>query len=268
MNSTASNFTGSVPEYYESGLVPVIFDDFAKDLANRVARQKPKKVLELAAGTGVVTRKLRDLLAPDARIIASDLNMPMLEVAQKKFTDQENVSFETVDAMDLSLGDNTIDVVACQFGVMFFPDKVQSYREARRVLKPGGQYIFSLWGSHDENPFARITQSVVEDAFPEDPPGFYKVPFHYHDPKEIAEDVKAAGFSEVNVERKVFEKKVPSMAAFLDGLVKGNPIIEEILARGGDPEVFRMLLEKAFASEFQGESPVMPLCIYVVTVKE
>jgi ubiquinone/menaquinone biosynthesis C-methylase UbiE len=145
MSTQASEFVGSIPEYYDSGLGPRIFFDYADDLANRVAKLKPRSVLELAAGTGIVTRRLRDALPDHCQLLASDLNTPMLEIAQKKFDPEESVLFETVDATKLEFNDELFDTVTCQFGVMFFPDKERSYSEVFRVLKPGGT-TFSMFG--------------------------------------------------------------------------------------------------------------------------
>ena len=265
MNKVAANFTGSIPEFYESGLVPVIFEDYAKETAIRVAKCKPALVLELAAGTGVVTRMLRDRLPKKCEIIASDLNEPMLGVAQKKFKSGELVSFRPVDAMNIPLDDNSVDVVVCQFGVMFFPDKVQSYKEALRVLKPGGRYIFNAWDSHEFNPFAGIVQRVVEDVFPDDPPGFYKVPFHYYDAKEMKREMKEAGFSSIKVQRKKLRKTIPSMDAFVKGIVHGNPLSEEILARNSDLDAISVKIQDALVTEFGRDPAKMPLSAYFVT---
>lgn len=265
MNTVASNFVGSVPEFYESGLVPVIFEDYARDLAKRVVKCKPASVLELASGTGVLTRLLRDGLDKKLQIIASDLNEPMLDVARKKFKSGEAVTFQAIDAMDIPLEDGAVDAIACQFGVMFFPDKVQSYREAYRVLKPGGHYIFNAWDAHEYNPFAAIAQGIVEKEFPDNPPGFYHVPFHYHDAKVMKKEMKAGGFSSVKVKRNRFTKKVRSLEGFATGLVHGNPLAEEVLARGGDPEDLAAKILGAFETEFGSNENKMPLSAYIVT---
>lgn len=265
MNLVHSNFTGSVPLYYQSGLVPAIFEDYAVDLARRVAACEPISVLELASGTGVLTRLLRDTLAKETRIIASDLNEPMLEVARQKFKAGEAVTFKAVNAMDIPLGDGAVDVIACQFGVMFFPDKVRSYREAHRVLGPGGRYIFSAWDSHDHNPFAALAQAVIEVEYPDNTPGFYHVPFHYHNANKMKQDMETAGFSSVDVEQITLTKEVRSLKAFAAGLVSGNPLAEEVRIRGGDPEVLIAKILGSFEAEFGVNGNKMPLSAYVVT---
>src|SRR6187402_861036 len=181
MGSEASQFVGDIPGNYDRGLGPVIFEDYAADMARRAAALKPLRVLELAAGTGIVSRKLRDALSPDAQLVVTDLNAPMLDVARAKFRPGERVEFATANAMELGFPDGMFDLVVCQFGVMFFPDKVASFREARRVLRAGGTYLFNVWGRISENPFAAVAQEVSASFFPDNPPGFYRVPFSYAD---------------------------------------------------------------------------------------
>ncbi len=236
MTAQSSRFVGSIPEHYDRGLGPRIFVDYAVDLAARVAQHQPRSVLELAAGTGIVTRALRDALPAECRLLASDLNPPMLEAARTKFRDDEQIDFETVDAMQLQFEDESFDALVCQFGVMFFPDKIESYREARRVLQPGGHYHLNVWDSWAQNPFAEIAHQTVAEFFPDDPPGFYKLPFHYHDMDQIREDLTEAGFEEISILQLPLESAIPSPQGFARGLVLGNPLFEEILNRDGDPE--------------------------------
>ena len=135
-------------------------------MARRVAAAAQGRVLETAAGTGIVTRKLRDFLPSGVRLTVTDLNAPMLEIARTKFAPREEVEFEPADAMALPFGDGSFEAVVCQFGLMFFPDKDKSYREVHRVLKPGGRYFFSVWDSHGYNPFGRIADEVARQFFP------------------------------------------------------------------------------------------------------
>lgn len=165
MNQQSSRFVGSIPENYDRGLGPHIFLDYAEDLAGRAADAKPSDVLEIATGTGILTRKLRDSLAPTTRLVATDLNPPMLAVAKRKFTQGEKVAFEPADAMGLPFEDAEFDLIVCQFGVMFFPDKRAAFREAGRVLRSGGSYLFNAWGSMSANPYCEIAQDVVAQFF-------------------------------------------------------------------------------------------------------
>ncbi len=233
MTGTASQFTGSIPENYDNGLGPNIFVDYADDIARRAGAAGAASVLELAAGTGIVSRHLRDALGADAALTVTDLNPPMLEVARAKFRDGEAVSFTPADAIALPFEDGAFDLIVCQFGVMFFPDKVASYLEAARVLRPGGRYIFNTWGRMDENPFSQVAYGVTERFFPDDPPGFYKVPFSCADPGAVTADLQAAGWQDIAHETIDLDKAVTDYAGFARGMVYGNPLIEEIRQRGG-----------------------------------
>ena len=236
VNKQASRFIGTIPEHYDRFLGPRLFSPFAEDLAARVAQRKPSSVLELAAGTGIVTRKLRDQLPVNCTLTASDLNQPMLDMAMSKFEDEENVVFQTADASQLIFDDAQFDCVVCQFGVMFFPDKQQSYEEVLRVLRPGGHYIFNVWGAWASNSFAEIAHNTVTGFFPDNPPGFYRVPFSYHDLAAIAESMLRAGFANLVAEPVTIRASIPSILDLATGLVFGNPLHEEIISRDGDPD--------------------------------
>ncbi|MCP5087658.1 MAG: class I SAM-dependent methyltransferase [Rhodobacteraceae bacterium] len=233
MASNSSSFVGDIPGHYDNGLGPNIFEDYADRLTSLCGDGDLKNVIELAAGTGIVSRKLRDKLPPDTPLLVTDLNPPMLEVAKSKFSDGENVDFAVANAMDLPFDDNVFDLMVCQFGVMFFPDKPASYREAARILKLGGRYIFNVWSAMSENPFSKMAHAVAEQFFPDDPPGFYKVPFHYGDPEAVRADLSAGGWQDVEHETIQLNKTIADPEAFATALVHGNPLIDEIRARGG-----------------------------------
>ncbi|WP_442753680.1 class I SAM-dependent methyltransferase [Methylocystis sp. JAN1] len=231
-DSDPARFAGDIPRHYDAGLGPVIFEDYAADIARRTAIRAPHDVLEIAAGTGIVTRKLRDALLPAARLTATDLNAPMLEVARQKFRADEAVGFEVADALVLPFADRAFDAVVCQFGLMFFPDKDAALREARRVLKPHGRYLFNVWDAARYNPFARIGLGVVERLFPDDPPKFLKTPFSCPEIDPIKEALIAAGFSHIVVSVLPRMHEVADPMAFSKGLVFGNPLVDQIRARG------------------------------------
>ena len=161
-------FAGSIPKLYESHLVPLIFEPYAIDLAKRLASRSPARVLEIAAGTGVVTRQLASVLAPGTAIVATDLNQPMLDLAAALGTARP-VEWRQADAMQLPFEDGAFDAVVCQFGVMFFPDKAKAFAEAKRVLRPGGVYLFNVWDRIEENEFADIVTKSLAALFPERP---------------------------------------------------------------------------------------------------
>ncbi|HTB41122.1 MAG TPA: methyltransferase domain-containing protein, partial [Reyranella sp.] len=196
MVATDKVFAGSIPEIYDRFLVPLIFDPYAADLAGRVALAQPRDVLETAAGTGVLTRALASRLAPSTRIVATDLNQPMLDQASQRQADGR-AEWKQADALALPFGDGGFDVVACQFGVMFFPDKVQGYKEARRMLRPGGRFLFNVWGPIEDNNFADVVTQALARVFPGDPPRFMaRTPHGHHDVGRIREDLKSAGFAD------------------------------------------------------------------------
>jgi ubiquinone/menaquinone biosynthesis C-methylase UbiE len=268
MTEVTSQFIGSIPENYDTGLGPNIFHDYGEDVARRAGETGAADVLELAGGTGIVSRKLRDALAPEARLVVTDLNAPMLEVARNKFVDGERVEFMPADAMDLPFDDAAFDLAVCQFGVMFFPDKIASFREAARVLKPGGRYIFNVWGSNAANPYSQCAYDVGARFFPDNPPRFYLVPFSYHDLQAVRADLQAAGWTKIEQETIPLRKKVMNTEAFARGIVYGNPIIEEIRLRGGvDPDVFLKTLITEFHGRFGPEPFTMPLESSVFTAQ-
>ena len=237
MTSQASDtdraFAGSIPELYERYLVPLIFLPYAVDMASRAASRQPSRVLEVAAGTGVVTRQLARVLRSDVSIVATDLNQPMLDHAAAVGTELP-VEWRQADAMQLPFPDSFFDVVACQFGVMFFPDKARAFSEARRVLRPGGTFIFNVWDRIDQNEFADTVTTALAMHFPDNPPRFMaRIPHGYHDPSAIARDLLAGGFAQAPeftllVERsRADSARIPAMA-----YCQGTPMRSEIEARG------------------------------------
>jgi len=265
MQSTDVSFTGSVPDFYDRLLGPNIFIDYARDLAARAKAGSPRDILEMAAGTGIVSREIKSAI-PDARLTVTDLNQPMLDVAAAKFQPGEAIEFRAADAMAMPFGDESFDLIACQFGVMFFPDKIQSFKEARRLVKPGGHYIFNTWGEMAANPFAMVADQCAAGFFPDNPPGFYKAPFGYPDPDLVCRDLKAAGWNDVEFEMLTLRKKVEDWAGFARGLVFGNPLKSEIEARGGvDPEDVVASLEQALTSAFSTGDGCMQLQAGVYT---
>jgi SAM-dependent methyltransferase len=205
-------------------------------VAARAAEFAPRRLLETAAGTGIVTRALRDALPAATEIVATDLNPPMLDIARRRFAGRENVRIEAADATALPFLDDAFDLVVCQFGLMFFPDKPASFREARRVLKPGGRYLFSVWDSKEKNRFAKIAGDAGVEGFEGDPPKFYDTPFSLWRVDELRALVAAADFPRLDIA--IVRIDMPSVdpARFARALVYGNALSEEIRQRGGNPQ--------------------------------
>ena len=225
-------FAGSVPENYDRHMVPLIFASYAADLARRAAALKPKSVLEIAAGTGAVTRALAPLLPPGATCIATDLNQAMLDYARLHQPADDRVVWRQADAMALPFQDASFDLVCCQFGAMFFPDRPAAYREARRVLKPGGHFLFSVWDRIEENVFANDVTEELADIFPDDPPRFLaRTPHGYHDKALIRRDLEAAGFSSIAIETRAEESHAASVRIVALAYCQGTLLRTEIEAR-------------------------------------
>ncbi len=227
MSTNDTAFAGSIPAIYERCLVPLLFVPYAEDLAARVAALAPASVLETTAGTGVLTRRLAKAI-PDARIVATDLNEAMIDVARAHV---RTVAWQQADAQELPFADARFDVVVSQFGMMFLPDRVRGYREARRVLAPEGRFVFAVWDTLEANEVALVVARSVAASFPDDPPNFLgRAPYAYADAAVIRDEVERAGFTDVTIEH--VEKVThgsPQDAA--DGFCKGSPLRVEIEAR-------------------------------------
>jgi SAM-dependent methyltransferase len=222
-------FAGSIPEFYDRCLGPFLFEPYAADLAERAAILRPRRILETAAGTGIVTKALAGAL-PEAEIVATDLNPDMLRVAARKL-DTPRVTFAPADAQALPFPDSGFDLVVCQFGAMFFPDRVAAYREARRMLRPGGTFLFNVWDRLDSNPASQAVAEAVAALFPGDPPSFIgRVPFGYHDKAAVETDLSAAGFTAVDSET-VARRSRGDAREIAPGLCQGSPLRAEIEAR-------------------------------------
>lgn len=244
MASSDNLFAGSVPETYDRFLVPLIFETYAADLAQRVAASRPKSVLETAAGTGVVTRALAARLGPDVAIVATDLNQPMLDTAARRLGPDGRVAWRQTDATALPFSDQSFDCVACQFGVMFFPDKGRAYSEALRVLEPGGTFHFNVWDRIEQNEFAAVVTDALATIFPADPPRFMaRTPHGYHDVAQIRGELAAAGFCEFAVETVHGTSRAESARNVAIACCQGTPLRNEIEAR--DPSRLEAATEAA-----------------------
>jgi SAM-dependent methyltransferase len=229
--SSDTNFSGSIAALYDRFLGPMKFRPYAGDLARRVAALAPRAILETAAGTGFLTEAIARA-APHAKLVATDLNQAMLDMAAARIA-SPLVSFRQADALALPFADASFDVVACQFGAMFFPDRVLGYREARRVLRPGGHFLFNVWDRIEANPITDLAARAVAALFPHDPPDFYaRMPFGYHDPARVTADLRAAGFAQVEVETVMLRSRIGSAREAATGLCQGTPLRSEIEARG------------------------------------
>jgi SAM-dependent methyltransferase len=248
-------FSGSVPAFYDRYLVPVLFEPYAADLVARIVPRDKLRVLELACGTGVVTRRLRAAL-PDAAIVATDLSPAMLAVAERSLI-SSGISWQPADALALPFDDGSFDVVVCQLGVMFLPDKVLGFREARRVLAPGGQLLVNVWDSVAANPYAAAMARSMERLFPSDPPQFVAMVHGYCDTAQITADLRAAGWNEITLERVAIRGRSRSAREFATGFARGSPIFGLLADRGTDPDVFIAELTPRLI-DLGGDTPFEP----------
>ena len=227
MTAADTVFAGSIPAIYDQYMVPLVFAPYARLVAERAREWKPRRVLETAAGTGVVTEALHGAL-PDAEIVATDLNAPMLEQAERRLG-ALNVRFQPADAQSLPFAEASFDLVVCQFGVMFFPDKVRANAEARRVLRNGGRYLLVIWDRIEHNLATMAAGRAVGNLFPADAVRFYeRVPFKYHDVGQIEQDLLAAGFTDVEYETVELRSQAASARDAAIGLVQGTPVRSDI----------------------------------------
>ncbi|MBK9036537.1 MAG: methyltransferase domain-containing protein [Myxococcales bacterium] len=263
MSASATAFVGSIPELYDRHLGPVLFEPYARELARRLP-PGPLRILEIAAGTGRLTRQLLAALPATGAVIATDLNPPMLVEAAQRITDAR-VTWRQADAQALPLAAGEVDVVACQFGLMFVPDKAQAVREMRRVLRPGGRALISTWDALGRNVASRILHALAVALAPDDPPAFMLTPFSMFDPAALHALFGAAGFAEVRVETVEVIGESPSAADFAIGLVRGNPLWLQLVERGVDAPAFERQVTAALVAEF-GDCPCRhPLSAHVVT---
>jgi ubiquinone/menaquinone biosynthesis C-methylase UbiE len=264
----AFRFDGSIPEVYDRGLGPLIFEPYAVDLARRVLLPQRARVLELAAGTGRVTRHLRARLPAGGKVVATDLSEPMLERGRTLLGEGPDLEWRLADATALPFEDGRFDAVVCQFGLMFFPDKAAGAKEAFRVLTPGGRAHVNVWDTIEMNPLIRVADETVSKFFASDPPPFYKIPFSYPDPEALRALFANAGFVDVAVETVALTGESPSAAEAASGVVRGNPIINDLRERGtADVEEIERTVARVLAERF-GDRPLrVPMRAHVLEAR-
>ena len=264
MSSYAVAFTGSIPELYDRHLGPVLFEPYARDLAARVPTGA-RDVLEIAAGTGRLTRHLVAGLPAGGTLLATDLNEPMLAEAQLRVPADPRLRWQTADAQALPCGDAELDVAVCQFGLMFVPDPPRALREMRRVLRPGGTLLLSTWDDLARNPATQVLHALACAELPADPPVFMLTPFSMGDPVALRALVVAAGFATVRVDTVAAIGEASSAADLAAGFVRGNPLWHQLVERGIDADAFQLRVAAAVRSAF-GDAPCRSaLSAHVVT---
>jgi SAM-dependent methyltransferase len=256
MTESNTAFAGSIPARYDEYLGPLLSEPYAVDLVSRLTIAAGDAILELACGTGILTRHLTAKLPLGASLTATDVSEPMMAVAQEKIDPVEPVTWQTADACALPFGDDWFDIVVCQFGMMFVADKLVAFREVSRVLHPSGTFVFNVWDSLAANPFGRIGQEVVSTFFTSDPPNFYQVSWGMHDTAAIAALLDQAGFADIQCSTHALDGHAPSARHVATGMVTGNPVLHAIEERAtAPPETIIEAVTARLTTEF-GAGPV------------
>jgi ubiquinone/menaquinone biosynthesis C-methylase UbiE len=268
MTDSNAAFVGSIPENYDKYLGPVLFEPYARDMARRLEVKEGGSVLEVACGTGIVTRRLRERLPKSVRLVATDLNQPMIDYARGKPGMPVGIEWRQADACALPFEDGFFDAVVCQYGLMFVPDKDLALREARRVLASGGTCHLSVWDSLERNRFVLLANETILKFFTNDPPTFYEIPFCLHRQDELKRMLAGAGFSDVKSEAVSFQSESPSARDLARGLIEGNPVGGAIRERGkaGAEEVIEAVA-KVLARELGDRPARVPLHAFVLTAR-
>ena len=254
----------AIAEKYDEYLGPLLFEPFAQDLADRIKGKNYSEVLELACGTGRVTRHLKKILPANSKLVATDSQADMIRVASDSLPN-ETINWQTADAQQLLFPDESFSLVVCQFGLMFMPDKMKALSEVNRVLKRGGRFIFNTWDKIENNGVIYVGNQIICSYFPENPPSFYRTPFALCQPDQLETLLVAAGFKNIKVHSVEKEGVSPSAREAAIGMVEGNPIYGHIVAK--DPklvEVIRTAVEQKIGEAY-GERPLKsPLKAWVV----
>lgn len=266
MTTTNVSFSGSVPQLYDEYMGPMLFEPYAIDLVGRLPRIQNAKILELACGTGRVTAHLAKAL-PQSQLIASDLNPDMIYVAQDRV--KEGVEqWMVADMASLPFHHESFDIVVCQYGIMFVPDKQQAFREAFRVLKKGGSFLFNTWDKIENNGVPMIAERAVKDYFGHAAPTFFQVPFSMYDPDQLRSLAEEAGFTVRKIENVLRTGYSPSADNAARGLIQGSPVIKEIRERNQEAEEALVASAARIITETYGASPAFPLSAWVAEVSK
>ncbi len=263
MADTHADFSGSVPEKYDRYLGPLLFEPFAQDLATRIGPEAIEDVLEIACGTGRLTKHLRARLPAPVRIEAIDLNPVMIAIARSALP-EAGIHWMKGDAQELPHATGSFDLVICQFGIMFMPDKSRALAEFHRVLRKGGRLLFNTWNSIETNKVVHAASETINRFFPGNPPVFYRSPFSFHDDILIRSLLQDAGFGDIRVNLLKTTGSSPSAAEAAMGLVEGSPVIGFILENA--PELLpriRESVEKEIGDRFGAFPLLSPLQAWI-----
>jgi ubiquinone/menaquinone biosynthesis C-methylase UbiE len=264
----AQLFSGSIPANYDEYLGPMFFEPYAQDISKLISTADINAALEIGCGTGRVTRHLRNALAADVKLIASDISPDMLAVAKNKLKN-ENIEWKIADAQKLPFDDNSVDLVVCYFGYMLVPDKGAAYSEAKRVLRKGGMFLMATWDKLEHNEASFVFRRRLKDHFGESLPELYKLPFSMHDSNLIIQSLKAAGFIDIQSEHVTKHSRAETAAKAAHGLVKGGSLYHEIMKR--DPKLVDEIfseVEKELTEKYGREPMIAPMSAIITIARK
>ncbi len=250
------DFSGSIPDHYDQYLGPLFFEPYAIEVSKRIDVSAIEIALELASGTGRLTKHLRKVLSPKAKLVASDISPDMLGVAKEKLKN-ENIEWQIIDAQNLPFENSSIDLVVCCFGFMFVQDKSKAFTEVYRVLRPGGILLFTTWDKLETIGTSSIYRKIVKTYLPDPLPESYNLPFSMYDEHVIRELLVKAGFSRISIEKVTKESVSSSAMDAAEGLTKGGTIYNEIVSR--NPawiEEIKSAVEKELSEKY-GKAPMV-----------
>ncbi|MFT3932519.1 MAG: class I SAM-dependent methyltransferase [Chitinophagaceae bacterium] len=268
MTATNIAFSGSIPANYERYLGPYIFEPYAQDIITHISHKQINNVLETACGTGRVSGLLRDVLPKQTSLVATDFNADMLHIAQQMH-EGKNIEWLTADMQALPFPDDSFDLIICQFGLMFVPDKQKALNEAYRVLKTGGQLLLSTWNSLTHNPAFDLANKLIHEFFPSDPPAFFQLPFSLHNPTELQQWATNAGFNQPQITLVKKQGTSVSAAATATGMIEGSPVYTLICERDASllPHI-KKHFEKELAAQFGSAPMISPLEAWLLDARK
>jgi ubiquinone/menaquinone biosynthesis C-methylase UbiE len=244
---------------YDEFFGPMFFEPYAIEVAERIHPSSVSVALEIAAGTGRVTRHLRKRIPASAKLIASDISEDMLAVAKEKLGGLE-IDWQNIDAQQLPFSDNSIDLVVCCFGYMFVPDRTKAFAEAYRVLKPGGMFLFTTWDKLENNAPSYIFLWAAKKYFEGGLPESYNLPTSMNDEAVIKPLLELAGFSRISIEKIQKNSVCATAKEAANRLVHGGPVFEEIKNRNPAwiDEII-MTVEKELSEKFGAAPMIAPI---------
>lgn len=263
--ASVTAFEGSIPANYDKYLGPILFETYALDIIDRLKNDKIENLLELACGTGRLTKHLSRLIPANGKLVATDLNQAMIDIAKTK-AQNEKIEWKVVNAQDLPFADCQFDHVVCQFGVMFFPDKEKTFREALRVLQPGGKYIFNTWETVEKNPRIVTIWETILEVFPNDPPEFFKKgPYACNDQKEIEQLLLNAGFKNIQIDTVAKTSKYNGPDDLINGFVDGTTLYNYLKEKEPQKQQqLKMLLKERLSKQDETLGNSVPSLVLVI----